>query len=591
MKKILMLMLCTCCEAANAQIPNLVKDINPGSGYPGVDYLFNYNGKILFSASDGVHGAELWCSNGTSSTTYMIKDICSGSCSSAPWGFATLNGRVLFHTYQSGLWKTDGTAAGTQQVSSVSVNSYFTSFNNALYFAGSNSTYGNELWKTDGTSAGTVMVKDIYTGTTGSDIQFIDILNGNLIFLANDGVHGAELWKTDGTTAGTVMIRDLYPGYYGGVNPYNFCKINTTLFFIGTEDNGSSKLYKTDGTTTGTVLVKDISGGSNDPFYNVSDPSFRNVNGTLVFVAEVYPYGIELWKSDGTDPSTTLLKDINPSFDGSSPTELTMMNGIVYFYAGDNAGEELWRSNGTTAGTYLVKDIYPSITWGYGIQNIMAANNLLYFTSWSANGIELYRSNGTAGGTIMVKDIRPGSEDSYPESLFYANGNLYFTATSITDSNHELWKTDGTSAGTVLVRDINPGDTNESYPGNFFATSNRLYFLADDGTHGYELWTMALPVTNIPNRPESGDDLVGTDSENSISVYPNPAHSSFTLSFNDQLSSVNSHLKIYDVMGKMVYEQTIINPKSEISNSLLPGIYFVQVESGDKVYTKKLVIE
>src|SRR5262249_36261710 len=71
-------------------------------------------------------------------------------------------------------------------------------------------------------------------------------------------------------------------------------------------------------------------------------------------------HGVELWKSDGTQAGTTLVKDIRPGGAGSSPLNLTAFNGLLYFTAGDGAhGRELWVSDGTAAGTALVQDINP----------------------------------------------------------------------------------------------------------------------------------------------------------------------------------------------------------------------------------------
>src|SRR4051812_4954434 len=45
---------------------------------------------------------------------------------------------------------------------------------------------------------------------------------------------------------------------------------------------------------------------------------------------------------------------------GASPSNLTEMNGLLYFTANDGSnGQELWKSDGTVAGTQLVKDINP----------------------------------------------------------------------------------------------------------------------------------------------------------------------------------------------------------------------------------------
>ena len=55
---------------------------------------------------------------------------------------------------------------------------------------------------------------------------------------------------------------------------------------------------------------------------------------------------------------TVLLSDINPGSTGSFPSNLTNVNGTLYFDATDGAhGFELWKSDGTVAGTLRVKDI------------------------------------------------------------------------------------------------------------------------------------------------------------------------------------------------------------------------------------------
>jgi ELWxxDGT repeat protein len=105
------------------------------------------------------------------------------------------------------------------------------------------------------------------------------------------------------------------------------------------------------------VLVKDInpnaeSGGSSSPTH------LCNVNGTLFFVAEDGTNGAELWKSDGTESGTVLVRNIHPSTSGKGPHSLTNVNGTLYFVADDGAsGSELWKSDGTAAGTVRLKDI------------------------------------------------------------------------------------------------------------------------------------------------------------------------------------------------------------------------------------------
>src|SRR5262245_51203926 len=68
------------------------------------------------------------------------------------------------------------------------------------------------------------------------------------------------------------------------------------------------------------------------------------------------------WLEDRTLPSTVaLVKDINSTGTfGSDPDALADINGTLYFVADDGVhGRELWKTDGTEKGTVLVKDIWP----------------------------------------------------------------------------------------------------------------------------------------------------------------------------------------------------------------------------------------
>ena len=66
------------------------------------------------------------------------------------------------------------------------------------------------------------------------------------------------------------------------------------------------------------------------------------LNDTLYFGASDGTLGKELWRSDGTEGGTELVKDINPGASGSSLAELTNVNGMLFFSADDGVnGAEL----------------------------------------------------------------------------------------------------------------------------------------------------------------------------------------------------------------------------------------------------------
>jgi len=95
-----------------------------------------------------------------------------------------------------GLWRTDGTVAGTfKYTTKVIVDSGVSQviLNNKIYFGGISATSGKELWVTDGTDDGTMLVKDIVGGTGSSSPGDLVVLNNEIYFFASTPTAGVEL--------------------------------------------------------------------------------------------------------------------------------------------------------------------------------------------------------------------------------------------------------------------------------------------------------------------------------------------------------------------------------------------------------------
>jgi ELWxxDGT repeat protein len=364
-------------------------------------------------------------------------------------------------------------------------------------------------------------IKDINTYPSPSRPEGFAEFNGDIYFQADDGFFGRELWKTDGTEVGTVMVKDIFAGSPAGFeeDDFEFFPGATIAYFFADSRNLGLELWKTDGTEAGTQLVKDLNPGSDSSrFYG----SAIAVADTLYFAFEDDD-GSELWSSDGTSGGTSQVKDINPGSNGSNPEEFVIFDGRVYFHADDGEnGDELWVTDGTKDGTLMLKDINDNGTDSSNPRNFFEFNNKLYFGARdNANGSELWVTDGNSNGTEMVFNIAPGNENSNPSEFIEFNNNLYFAADD-GNSGRELWKTDGTEVGTVLVEVINMNNAggDSSNPREMVVLGNKLYFLADDG-NGQEIWSTDSEVmttteavtdlTTIDNR--SPEDLFSDGSK------------------------------------------------------------------------------
>jgi ELWxxDGT repeat protein len=202
---------------------------NPGGSREGyLTNLTDVNGTLFFVAEGTENGnsagRELWKSNGETDGTVLVKDIFTGTqtgpyggeypLGSRPRNLTSFDGKLFFiaesESY-SGMWSSDGTAAGTIPFVAPDLAGAgdLRLINGTLFFVGGNDTYGGELWKSNGTPAGTVMVKDINPGSASSSPSQLTNVNGTLYFIADDGAHGLELWKSN--DSGTQLVKDIRP--------------------------------------------------------------------------------------------------------------------------------------------------------------------------------------------------------------------------------------------------------------------------------------------------------------------------------------------------------------------------------------------
>lgn len=366
--------------------------------------------------------------------------------------------------------------------------------NGILYFTVSNSLYGYDLWRSDGTSNGTFILKE--QATLQSSVVTIVKFNNKILFFQNtyqNGQYNTEIWETDGTIAGTILLISFTNHKFKEyLSNYRFDEsvivINSTVYFSMSNNVVGAELWKTDGSQAGTQLVKDINSGTGHSY----PINFINNNGILIFSAVTPLNGRELWRSDGSENGTYLIKDIYQGVNSGVliENELIRQKKIishenkVYFIANDGVtGEEIWTSDGTTSGTNIIKDITIGATGTYSNNNNIQLTplnpvTLLFLDNYGA----VWKTDGSNTGTQLV------SNANSPQVIIKTNNS-----TAALLSTYNIWKTDGTTNGTQFFTSstITYGLTNKC----FF--NNQLFFAGTSNNYGSELLNNNLSLTTI----------------------------------------------------------------------------------------------
>jgi ELWxxDGT repeat protein len=364
---------------------------------------------VIFAADDGIHGQELWITNGTAEGTRAIQPpaLSNPVLLSA---FTAVDDKFMFigqSEHGLGLWQTDGTDEGTTELATVGP-ADATAF--SLVEAGGKwfvtvVTGGvNELWITDGTSAGTRYLTDLGVRSAFHSANSIAATsNGKFVFSNADANGDKELWVTDGTTAGTQLLKDIGQGLVEDTNwplssePKGFVSVNGNVVF-GTVLSASG-LYVSDGTVAGT---QPITG-----FAHVALAGAQTTANSVIFLSfPRWSNTYEIWVTDGTQAGTQILKSLSTTgssggalvgvADGAFVTlaDLDASNGIfsaagLYFTDGTSAGtrmllsapvaaasdftkldqnyvfigDGLWHTDLTEAGTQQISTVAVSRTW------------------------------------------------------------------------------------------------------------------------------------------------------------------------------------------------------------------------------------
>ena len=431
------------CSEETGQVANIGSSSNPG-----ITKMVEMGDNLYFTADDGIHGNELWKTDGTVGGTSMVVDLSPPMCSTCQNMDSDIvelvagDSKLFFSsTVQSAgvpdfvreLFVSDGTASGTQLVMDI--------FDCPL-------SSGEITFNYEGVNSLLVLPGSSF-GTAGQDRVVFSAFHCSL---TNYVCFGEEPWISDGTLAGTremanirigdtpmntqdgqgVLIDDV------GSQPRSFFQSGDKAYFTADDNNSGRELWKIDTSraSSGATLVKDINSGSDDSIDLETVTEFVKMNENIFFTADNGNNGIELWKTNGFGLGTTMVKDINSGFNNSNPTELTLVDNVLYFTAYDSttAATELFQSDGTNMGTIILNSAISNPEW------LTAVENTLFFSAHNdLTGVNcLWNSDGTSSGTGFVDiTVNPQQIISSDDLIYFTHGNQLLShdgITSIVDS-------------------------------------------------------------------------------------------------------------------------------------------------------------
>jgi ELWxxDGT repeat protein len=450
----------------------------------GTVFVKDVGGNIVGFTDDGKHlffpaatSGGLWVSDGTAAGTHAIVDASGAPLVGVP--FAAGDGFVYVAGGTKGIFRTDGTPAGTKKISTLTKSLGAAVWDGpTLYFTAEQGIVAKIDSATDavttlatlpstttsptneiafvGDAVYTVARQppglravfridvasgEVSTVKAGTDAKGLNALNGKLFFFFSES-GSLKPMISDGTSAGTQTLLQT-----GVTNTSSAVRGGFVYFSTDTA------VYRTDGTPAGTIAIADVSGTGFTVFKD------------LVLFAGTDALGIEPWRSDGTRAGTRMLRDIGYGTISTQPAQLTPVGASLFFIAShDDASPDIstariWRSNGYDAQPVTAPGVQASIVAACR-DGILFSSDGLYYADTSGNQKKLDAGHppaacagdraillfDTALKSINVVDgsffTVPMPMTLQPRTPLAAGGRVFFTRME-TISSESIWMTDG----------------------------------------------------------------------------------------------------------------------------------------------------
>lgn len=466
-----------------------------------------------------------------------------------------------------------------------------------------------------------------FKGATDGSAHLIDIDgDGDLDFFntgadqGGDGFHGtAELFTNNGSGSFTLVAGTPFPGVESAGSEFADIEDDGDIDLILTGVSGTSpttvriaNLYINDGTGTYTIdatasgLFKDVSDG---------DVIIEDLDGDGDLDVIISGYNTaakaritEVYKNNGANPAVFTLFTASPAFDLADEGDVDVADV-------DGDGDLDLLTTGDTGPSELTS-LY--LNDGTGVFTKDATASAL-FTDLRDSDADFADVNGDQKPDLLING-RYGSGDRVANLYINTGGGAEHTVSFVLATETPF---KGGNAGTVDFFDAdNDGDMDvliSGYENNSPNRNTRLY--GNDGNGNFTAQTSET-FTGVNNADIAVGDVNGDSYkdiiitgysskriaelyvnsgasltvdatqklQNALRVFPNPATDVLTIQSNRGMAA--KRIQLCNMLGQVVANANANNKDIEIDvSSLHPGVYLLNIASGNESMVKKVIKE
>ncbi len=467
------------------------------AGFQTVREPFNlhiFNDQLFFSAEFSGSGAEPAKYDPITNEVVMLADINPSGNSSASF-FTKADGKLWFSAIDgvsnSRLWQYDPDTELVSRIDYISPDEIYPNinflyhFDGRLYFSGTVSGKGAELYVYDITTNTLLDIPEIYPGPASSSPGPFIAFDDKIYFPARTAATGRELWVFNPADSSVELLHDFVED--GNGNPSGIFILDDIMYITANDAVTQERnlySYETDGSVT---EIAGLDFGGNPNYLNILSVA----DNRIFLYGRDLEHGTELFSYTPGSDSIELAADINQTTIGSFPYQFTEYNGKLYFGAEEPLlGREVWVYNPANGQTDLLTSA-PGNTSPYGFT--VLDDKLFFAGIYPGLGYGMLYYDDQTRQVSATPFITPGNTGHIDEVIAF-NEMLLFGADD-ENNNKQLHVYNPVSEEVGIVGNIN--QEGGSYPSSLFTFDNKLFFSADDGLHGTELWVYDGSETSL----------------------------------------------------------------------------------------------